>query len=492
MPVDAHPPSSRPILRSAALLLVCLGCFAAPAIAQADDLIQLNGDPPVTLSGVVSYGLLYLDGTVRLAGDTGINATDVFIGPDASLQTCYDIATDGNNCVNGRSLGITATGGVAISPTIDLRGAVGPNRAGGALMIHAARVTLGGGVETGGIAAPSGGITIDSTGAVVTQGMHAPGAPIFVHGAGGVSIGGDASSASGDPAVPGGGPIDLASSGGDVSVLGSISSTGRDGATAVPGGNAGAVGIAGGDVRVSGGIDTSPGRGVDGPAGAAGGIIVTARGGIVVSGLVNASGDGATTAGASDGAAITLSAAGGIVTGSLMSIGGGSAPGGRNGGPISVTAAALALGNVTTDAGDATSDPANGSGGAGGSVAINATGAVAVGAVSARGGSGRGAGVGGPGGSITVTGDGVTTGAITTLGENLSASGGARQAHGAVAAPRRRCHRHLRCRGRQRQRRRCRRCGRADRGARPADARGTRAHRGRHGFLRRGAGRTRR
>ncbi len=137
VPVDAAPPFSRPILRFAALALACLGPFAVPAIAQADDLIQLNGDPPVTLAGNVSYGLLYLDGVVRLAGDTNITATDVFVGPDASLQTCFDPGTNGNNCVAGRSLGIYATGGVAISPGIDLRGAVGPNRLGGTLAIRA-------------------------------------------------------------------------------------------------------------------------------------------------------------------------------------------------------------------------------------------------------------------------------------------------------------------------------------------------------------------
>ena len=101
--------------------------------AQADDLIQLNGDLPVTLSGSVSYGLLYLDGTVRLAGDTAITATDVFIGPDAQLQTCFD-PPNGNDCTNGRSLSITASGGVAISPAIDLRGGIGANRPGGSLV----------------------------------------------------------------------------------------------------------------------------------------------------------------------------------------------------------------------------------------------------------------------------------------------------------------------------------------------------------------------
>ena len=105
-------------------LVVCLGCFAGPAAAQADDLIQLNGDPPVTLSGGVGYGLLYLDGAVRLAGDTSITATDVFIGPDAPLPTCFDGV--GNNCTSGRSLTINASGGVAISPAIDLRDSSAP------------------------------------------------------------------------------------------------------------------------------------------------------------------------------------------------------------------------------------------------------------------------------------------------------------------------------------------------------------------------------
>ncbi|MDX6561455.1 MAG: hypothetical protein QOD65_1269, partial [Gaiellales bacterium] len=144
--MDVTRPSRIAFLRCAALLLACAGCFAAPVAAKADDFIQLNGDPPVTLSGSASYGLLYLDGVVRLAGDTGITATDVFIGPDASLQTCFDVATNGNNCVNGRSLGISASGGVTISPAIDLRGAIGPNRGGGTLTIRAARVSLGGAV----------------------------------------------------------------------------------------------------------------------------------------------------------------------------------------------------------------------------------------------------------------------------------------------------------------------------------------------------------
>ena len=434
--------------------LAVVGLVAVPA-AQADDLIQLNGDLPVTLSGGVSYGLLYLDGTVRLAGDTAITATDVFIGPDAQLQTCFIV--NANDCTNGRSLSISASGGVAISPAIDLRGGTGANRPGGSLAIHAARVALGGGVETAGTAAASGSISIDSPGLVVTQNLHAPGAAIVVHGGGGVSIGGDVSSAGADPAAVSGGPVDLASTGGDVGVLGAITSAGRDAGAAgpIPGGFGSAVTVAGGEVRISGGIDSSGGRGVDLSAGQPGGIAVAARGGIVVSGPVNASGDASTSGNGSDGAAISMAAAGTLAAGSISSAGGastnvlsgvggsvalsaggalsagainttgaGSPQGGRHGGAVTVTGASLALGTITADSGDATSDPANGSGEAGGPVTVKATGTASLGAVSSHGGSGRALGGGGAGGIVSIVGDRVTTGALTAMGENLSAPGG--------------------------------------------------------------------
>ena len=266
----------------------------------------------MTLSGGVSYGLLYLDGKVRLAGDTSITATDVFIGPDASLQTCYDLATAGNNCTNGRSLTITATGGVAIQPAIDLRGAVGPNRAGGALVIHAARVALGGPRRDRRHERALGRDRDRLAGARRHADPACAGNNIIVHGVGGVAIGGDVWSAGSDTAsnnevgrVTSGGPVDLASSGGDVSVLGAISSWGRDvvGAGSLEGGIGGNVTVAGGDVRISGGIDSRPGRGVDISAGHPGAISLTARGGLVVSGPIDASGDVSTGGFGSDGRA---------------------------------------------------------------------------------------------------------------------------------------------------------------------------------------------
>jgi hypothetical protein len=459
--VDAPSPARHPFRRLALLAATaCIGLVAVPA-AQADDLIQLNGDPPVTLAGGASYGLLFLDGTVRLAGDTAITANDVFIGPDAQLQGCYD---PGNNCTSGRSLSITASGGVAISPAIDLRGAIGPNRPGGALVIHAARVALGGGVETAGMNALSGGIVIDSPGVVVTQSLHAPGNNIIVHGGAGVTIAGDVTSGGTDTAMstdPGrltsGGPVDLASSGGDVSVLGSIASFGRDvaGAGAVEGGNGGGVTVTGGDVRISGGIDSGPGRGVDSSAGHPGSVALTARAGLVVSGPVNASGDvstggygsngapvsmyatgalaassisssggASTNVGAGAGGSVTLTSGAALSAGTISTAGGASPLGGAHGGAVTATGVSASLGAIIADAGDATSDAVGGNGDAGGTVTVKATGSASVGSVSTHGGSGRTTGTGGSGGTVVITGDRVTTGSISAMAENLSASGG--------------------------------------------------------------------
>ena len=135
-----------------------------------------------------------------------------------------------------------------------------------------------------------------------------------MRGGAGVTISGDVSSAGdgtatgNDPArLTNGGPVDLASAGGDVSVLGAIASFGRDvaGAGPVAGGHGGTVTLVGGDVRVSGGIDSRPGRGVDTSAGEPGRIALTARGGLVVSGPVDASGDISTSGFGSTGAPVT-------------------------------------------------------------------------------------------------------------------------------------------------------------------------------------------
>jgi hypothetical protein len=415
--VDASSPSRLPMLRLAAFLLVaCVGCIAGPAVAQADDLIQLNGDPPVTFAGGYGYGLLYLDGTVHLNGDTTLSATDVFIGPDAQFDGCAEVG-----CVNGHSLTINASGAVSISPAISLQGRNGTNRIGGSLAIHAGRVTLGGPVETAGILAPSGAISIDSPGLVVTQSLHAPGAGILVHGAGGVLIGGDVTSAGG-AAVNGGG-VDLASASGDVNVLGAIASGGVNGAAGVLPGSAGPVTVVGGDVHISGGTDTHGGTAVDTGAGQAGPVAMSARGTLAI-GTVSAQGGGSTSNFGAPGAPVSLTAVGALTAGNITSAGGSSAGIGAHGGAVTATGASLALGSITADAGDAAASPLNGSGESGGPVTLKATGVLGTGAISTHGGSGGALGGGGPGGPVSITGDRVSTASIAALGENLSAPGG--------------------------------------------------------------------
>ena len=360
------------MLRMAVVLLVaCVGCIAGPAVAQADDLIQLNGDPAVTFAGGYAYGLLYLDGAVRLNGDTAITATDVFIGPDAQFDGCAEVG-----CVNGHSLTINASGGVAISPAISLGGKNGANRVGGTLAIHAGRITLGGPVDTSGTLAPSGAISLDSPGLVVTQSLRAPGAGIFVHGAGGVLIGGDVTSAGG-AAVNGGG-VDLASANGDVNVLGSIASGGVNGAAGVAPGSGGPVTVVGGDVHISGGVDSHGGAAVDTGAGQGGPVSIGARGALAI-GNVTSQGGGSTSNFSAPGAPVSLTAAAALTAGNINTAGGSSAGIGAHGGAVTATAASLAVGSITADAGDATSDPANGSGESGGPVTLKATGVVGTG-----------------------------------------------------------------------------------------------------------------
>jgi hypothetical protein len=343
-----------------------------------------------------NYRLLYLDGAVHLNGDTSITATDVFIGPDAQFDGCAEAG-----CVNGHSLTINASGGVAISPAISLQGRNGANRVGGTLAIHAARVTLGGPVDTSGTAAPSGAISIDSSGLVVTQSLRSPGAGIFVHGAGGVLIGGDITSAG--AAVVNGAGVDLASASGDVNVLGSIASGGVNGAAGVAPGSGGPVSIAGGDVHVSGGVDSHGGTAVDTGAGQAGPVALSAKGALAV-GTVSAQGGSSTSNFSAPGAPVSLTAAGALIAGNINTAGGSSAGIGAHGGAVTATGASLALGSITADAGDATSDPLNGSGESGGPVTLKATGVVGTGAISTHGGSGRALGGGGPGGPVSITG----------------------------------------------------------------------------------------
>ena len=160
-------------------------------------------------------------------------------------------------CVNGHSLTINATGGVAISPAINLRARTA-RTASAARSPSTRRASRSAARSTPPATRPLGAIAIDSPGLVVTQSLRAPGQRHLRARRGGVLIGGDVTSAgSGRPTDPNGGGIDLASAGGDVNVLGSIASFGRDTAGAVPlRAERRPRDRAGGDVHVSGGVDS--------------------------------------------------------------------------------------------------------------------------------------------------------------------------------------------------------------------------------------------
>ncbi len=79
----------------------------APAGARADDLLVQNGDTD-TVSGSQQYGIVYIDGTLRLTG--AISATSsIYIGPDASIVSCYVPGVGDGGCTAGRSLTLALT-----------------------------------------------------------------------------------------------------------------------------------------------------------------------------------------------------------------------------------------------------------------------------------------------------------------------------------------------------------------------------------------------
>ena len=380
--VDASSPSRSPMLRLAVVLLVaCAGFIAGPAVAQADDLIQLNGDPPVTLGGTPTFGLLYLDGVVRLAANTSIIATDVFIGPDAQFQGCYDRRQQLRQRPLAHDQRLGRRRHLARPSTCEARSARTAPAARSS--IRAARVSLGGGVETAGTNAQSGNISIDSPGLVVTQTLHAPGAAIVVHGGAGVAIGGDVWSAGSDTATgsdparaTNGGGIDLVSGSGDVSVLGSITSWGRDvtGAGAQQGGHGGPVNVVRrrrahlGRHRLAAGTRRRP-VGRQCPARSRSPRAAS----IAISGTTDASGDVSTSGNGSDGGNISMSAAGALAAGPINSMG-----------ATSTNFVAGGGGNVSLSAGAALSSGAINTAGAGSPQGGRHGGAVAVTGASRR------------------------------------------------------------------------------------------------------------
>src|SRR5581483_10585269 len=117
--------------------------------AQGADLLVLNGDS-VTLQGSNQYGLVYIDGGLRLSGDTSISASSIYIGPDAYIDTCYVDDAHQDGCTTGRSLTLSASGPVTVAQGIDLEAGSGTVRSAGSLSLTGSPVDVGGFVNTSG------------------------------------------------------------------------------------------------------------------------------------------------------------------------------------------------------------------------------------------------------------------------------------------------------------------------------------------------------
>lgn len=412
---------------------VLAGAAAAPASAA--DLLVLEGDDAV-LNGPASYGIVYVDGTLRLAGDTGITAQSIYIGPNARVLACHVPGTGDDACGPGRNLGLKSSGPITVAQSIDLTGGSGGGagavRPGGSLYVSGGDVAIGGTIYTGGDNGRSGNVTVLGSGTVETGDIRSPGAAVEVRGTQGVSVAGDIDvSASGaiPPAGPGvlqgGGTVAVGSVAGDAAIRGSIFAGGRDSGTAgIGGGPGGTVAVAGGDVRL-GGADTSGGSASSGPGAWPGGIGLAARGSLDVLGRLDASGGGASTGPAAGGARIEVRAGGpAVIAGGATSAGGSSQAGGAPGGAIDLAGGALTAGNLTTTGGSG-GGASPSAGGNGGLLRATSGGRTSVGNLTAAGGNasnGAGAGAGGP---IGVNGATVSTGSVNAAGGSASGFSGA-------------------------------------------------------------------
>jgi hypothetical protein len=378
--------------------------------ASAADLLVLNGDPPVTLSGSVQYGLVYVDGELRLTGDTQINAASIYIGPDASIDTCYVPGSGDGQCTAGRSLTLVSAGPLTVAPAISLEsGVAGP---GGNLGLSGTSVAVGGQIDTGGHTGfGSGSVTITSTGPVATQGISAPGAGVSISGKGPVLVGGAIQTQGSHAANPGnptspmqpGGPVAITATGGEVDVDGAITTQGQSGASGGgSGGAGGAVAINGANVHAES-ITTFGGNGQasgSGP-GISGPVNIGSSGALAVSGTIDTSGAAGPGGTGAPSAPVSLKAGGAVALGAIDASGGQTAAGS----PITVSGTTtVAAGDLTASGGGGSAANRNGSGA--GAISIAAPQGATLGALLAVGGSSAGTpgnpATPGAGGAITV------------------------------------------------------------------------------------------
>lgn len=424
----------RPLL-TRALVTVGAALMLNVAAAHAADLLELQGDPPVTLSGTAYYGLVYVDGELRLTGDTTINASSIYFGPDASIDTCYVAGSGDGQCVGGRSLTLNSSGPLTVATGIDLQSGkvAGP---GGSLSLTGQTVAVGGEIDTGGdIGYPSGGVTITSAGAAATQEILAPGAAVSITAQGTTLIGSSIQTQGADTPNPTGGVAAMQSGGtvainaneGEVDIDGPITTQGQSApSSGGSGGSGAAVTIVGGNVhtesiQTSGGASSFPGSG----PGASGAISITAGGELYTSGNLAAAGaSGAGNSGA-PGAPVTVKSGGAVALGGIAANGGPAAPGAT----ISVTGTTVASGDLNASGG--AGSLANRSGGGAANISVTAPQGGVLGSLLAVGGSSDGtqasSASAGAGGSITVSSSAgsVSVGRVEAEGGNQGFGPGA-------------------------------------------------------------------
>ncbi len=348
-------------VRCAVLVLAAMGASVpaalAPAAARADDLLVQNGDTE-TLSGSQQYGIVHIDGTLQLTGDTTISATSsIYIGPDASIVSCYVPGVGDGGCTAGRSLTLNAAGALTVATGIDLTAGSGNSRPAGNLTLSGSPVTVAGDINTAGSdGAASGSVSITSGGAIAVEGVNAPGAPVSLTASGQIIVAGDVSTSGGDSInvvdptrAASAGAVTIDSSGGDARLEGAIYADGLDapGSGTLGGGNGAAVSITAGNV-LTGKIDATGGESNRSVPGNSAPITINARGSLQALGQLDVSGQNGASGAGTAGAKVSLAAAGALTVGGDVLAGGGQ---GAAGGTIALSGSTVTCDELIAPAG---------------------------------------------------------------------------------------------------------------------------------------------
>ena len=403
---------------------------AAPA-AQAGDLLLLDSEQQ-TVSGTLNYGFVYVDGELRLSGDTTITAASIYFGPHAGLRTCFVEGTGNGGCTSGRSLTLHSSGPLALASGIDLTAGTGTIRNAGSLRLEGTQVAVGGDVNTTGSGGgASGSVSINSTGSISVGAIYAYGSVVNLFAGGAIDVGGDIQTqgtngiAQPEAArVQSAGPVNLSSSAGDVRVAGNIGAYGRDApanaGAGLGGGNGADITIAGSDVRTAN-LDSTGGNSADNGAGGSGRISITARGALSALGRIDAGGSNSTLSQGTPGASITATAGGPLVlAGGLWTGGGQGSVGGLPGGNIVVQGQTATTGTLFTAGANAPNSGTPGNGADGGSISVSAAGNTSLASLQAYGGSAPNTRSAGHGGAVSVTSSGgaIAAGRVQTQAGN--------------------------------------------------------------------------